>query len=126
MTRMEEVRDVQHEKSEEQRKQQEEEEFGERTTARRHVLRQASEQERIELEMTHLPLRSWCRHCITGRDERRTVAKQLKKRDKSQVFMGDGKEGKCWRFEWPDHERRQLCPAQWFRGNRLETGFLKG
>ena len=56
---------------------------GERKPTRKHDPRQPSEQDRIEHEMTHLPFRSWCRHCIKGSGGR-TVAQQLKKRDKSQ------------------------------------------
>ena len=67
MTRIEEVDDVDHENSEEQRKHEEEEELGERKTTRKHDLQQPSEQEGIEHEMTHLPSRSWCRHCIKGK-----------------------------------------------------------
>ena len=63
MTRIEVVDDVEHEMSEKQTMQEEEEELRERKTTRKHYLRQPSEQERIEREMTHLPFRSWCRHC---------------------------------------------------------------
>ena len=71
VTMIEEVDDVEHEKSEEQRKLEEEDEVGERKTTRKHDPRQPCEQERIEHEMTHLPFRSWCRHCIKrrGREE---------------------------------------------------------
>ena len=44
-----------------------EEEFGSRNTVRKHDPCQPSEPERIEHEMTHLPFRSWCGHCIKGR-----------------------------------------------------------
>ena len=44
-----------------------EEEFGSRNTVHTHDPRQPSEQKRIEHEMTHLPCRSWCGHCIKGR-----------------------------------------------------------
>ena len=57
VTRIEEVDDVEHEKSEEQRKQEEEEELGERKTTRKHDPRQPCEQQRIAHEMTHLPFR---------------------------------------------------------------------
>ena len=110
VTRVEEVDDVSLEKTEEQRKQ---EELGERKTTRQHDPRQPSEQERIEHGMTHLPFRSWCRRCIKGRGQRRTVAKQLKKRERdcgesqnsilNYMFMGDEKEEKRWRFWWPQH-----------------------
>ena len=32
--------------------------------------REPSEEERIEHEMTHLPYRNWCRHCVRGRGKR--------------------------------------------------------
>ena len=48
VTRIEEVDDVEHVKSEEQRKQEEEEGLGERKTTHKHDPRQPSEQERIE------------------------------------------------------------------------------
>ena len=50
--------------SHEKRKREDEVEFGERKTTLKHDPRQPSEQERIEHEMTHLALRSWCRHCV--------------------------------------------------------------
>ena len=40
------------------------EKLGERKTVHKHDLQQPSEQERIDHEMTHLPFRSWRRHCI--------------------------------------------------------------
>ena len=47
------------------------EEFGNRHVVRKHDPRQPSQQEKEEHEMTHLPFRSWCRHCIMvrGREE---------------------------------------------------------
>ena len=45
-------------KHEEQVKCDELEEFGDRKTVRKHDLRQPSEQERFEHELTHLPFRS--------------------------------------------------------------------
>ena len=56
------------------------------------ILNKASEQEIIEHELTHLSFRSWCRHCINGR-ERRTVARQLKRRriPAIHVFCGQRK-----------------------------------
>ena len=45
----------------------EQEEFGSRKVVRKHDPRQPSHQETEEHEMTHLPFRSWCRHCIMGR-----------------------------------------------------------
>ena len=43
------------------------EEFENRKVVRKHDPRQPSQQEKEEHEMTHLPFRSWCRHCIMGR-----------------------------------------------------------
>ena len=89
MTRIEEVDDVENEKSGEQRKQEGWEEF----------VRQPSVKEIIEHGLTLLPLRSWCRHCMKVRSERRTVEQQLKQRDKTQksiwtdIFVGNEKEG---------------------------------
>ena len=34
---------------------------------RKHDPRQPGQQEKEEHEMTHLPFRSWCRHCVMGR-----------------------------------------------------------
>ena len=45
----------------------EQKEFVSRKVVRKHDPRQPSEQEREEHEMTHLPFRSWCRHCIMVR-----------------------------------------------------------
>ena len=76
MTRFEEVDDVEHEKSEKKRKQEEEERFGERKTTRK--------QDPRPHEVKHVPFRSGVRTVHQGRGgERRTVAKQLKNRDKS-------------------------------------------
>ena len=64
MTRIDEVDDVEHERSEEQRKQKEGNSLGAGTQD----LCQPSEQERIDHELTHLSFLSWCRHCIKGRE----------------------------------------------------------
>ena len=52
------------------RKQEEKEDCGERKTTRKHDRRQPNKKEGIEHEMTNLPFRSWCRHCIKGRGAR--------------------------------------------------------
>ena len=54
----------QHHKTEEI---EEEEEYGLRKTERKQDPREPSAEERIEHEKTHLPFRSWCRHCVRGR-----------------------------------------------------------
>lgn len=45
----------------------EEEESGERKTVKMQDPAMPSESERREHELTHLPFRSWCRHCVRGR-----------------------------------------------------------
>ena len=55
--------------------------------------------EKEEHEMTHLPLRSWCRHRIMGRgrqeDCRKTMEeeRQVPEVHLDYMFMGDEKEG---------------------------------
>ena len=47
--------------------QEEEADRGVRKPARMSDPREPSEEERTEHEMTHLPYRSWCKHCVGGR-----------------------------------------------------------
>ena len=58
---------------------------------RKHDLRQPSDQKREEHKMTHLPFRSWCRHCIMGRgreeDCRRTTEEEASPRDPSGLHV---------------------------------------
>ena len=80
------------------------EEFGNRKVVRKHDPRQPSQQEKEEHEMTHLPFRSWCRHCIMerGRDEdcRKSMEeeRQVPEVHLDYMFMGDEKEGKTLAF----------------------------
>ena len=53
------------------------EEFGNRKVVRKHDPRQPSQQEKEEHEMTHLPFRSWCRHCIMGRGREEDCRKSM-------------------------------------------------
>ena len=98
VTRIEGV-DIVREESERQRKQDEEDDP-----------RQPSEQERIEHEMTLLPFRSRCKHCIKGRAREEDCANQVRKRDMSRRSMWTA----CsWaHFGWQ---------ATWSKGNRLEN-----
>ena len=132
ITRIEEVDDVEHEKTNERRKQEEEEEFGEWKTTRRHDPRQPSEQERIEHEMTHLPFRIWCRHCIKGKwregdcrdatqEERQVPEIRLVSRS-----WATKRKGKRRRFLVAETERRELCSARRSRGSRRESGNVEG
>ena len=72
--------DAVREESQEQN-QDKEEEFVEGKTTRKHDLCQLNEQERIEHEMTHLPFRSWCRHCITGRGREEDCRRETSSRN---------------------------------------------
>ena len=47
----------------------EEEEAGLRRPKKVLDPREPSAEERKEHELTHLPFRSWCRHCVRGRGE---------------------------------------------------------
>ena len=93
--------DVEHGKSEEQKKRVEEDEFGEKKIPRNSDPRQLSEQERKEHEMTHLPFRSWCRHCIKGMEPAEDCRKATEEERVGQVpeiqsnytFMDNEKEG---------------------------------
>ena len=80
------------------------EEFGNRKVVRKHDPRQPSQQEKEEHEMTHLPFRSWCRHCIMGRGREEDCRKSMEEERQvpevhlDYMFMGDEKEGKTLAF----------------------------
>ena len=63
-----------------------------------------SQQEKEEHEMTHLPFRSWCRHCIMGRGREEDCRKSMEEERQvpevhlDYMFMGDEKEGKTLAF----------------------------
>ena len=79
------------------------EEFGNRKVVRRHDPRQPCQQKE-EHEMTHLPFRSWCRHCIMGRGREEDCRKSMEEERQvlevhlDYMFMGDEKEGNTWTF----------------------------
>ena len=80
-------------------------EFGNRNVVvRKHDLRQPSQQEKEEHDMTHLPFRSWCRHCIMGRGREEDSRKLMEEERHvpevhlDYMFMGDEKEGKTLAF----------------------------
>ena len=54
----------------------EEEESGQRKVIKLNDPKEPSEQEKKEHEMTHLPFRSWCRHCVRGRGKEAAHRKQ--------------------------------------------------
>ena len=49
---------------------------GERKPKKINDPRQPTEEERRQHEMTHLPYRSWCRHCVKGRGKNAPHKKQ--------------------------------------------------
>ena len=80
------------------------EEFGNRKVVRIHDPRQPSQQEKEEHEMTHLPFRSWCRHCIMGRGREEDCRKSMEEERQvpevhlDYMFMGDERERKTLAF----------------------------
>ena len=70
-----------------------------RKVVRKHDPRQPCEQEKEEHEMTHLPFRSWCRHCIMERGREEDCGKSMEEGRQvpevhlDYVFMGNEKEG---------------------------------
>ena len=94
------------------------EELGERKTIRKHDPHQPSEQEMAEHEMTQIPFRRWCRHCITGtgreEDCRKTIEeeRQVPEMHLDYVFVGDETEGKRWHSRLQVKERRRPSTAQ--------------
>ena len=80
------------------------EEFGNRKVVRKYDPRQPSQQEKEEHEMTHLPFRSWCKHCIMGRGREEDCFKSMEQERQvpevhlDYMFMGDEKEEKTLAF----------------------------
>ena len=78
----------------------EDEEYGERKPEKMHDPREPSSAERKEHELTHLPFRSWCKHCVNGRGKEKACQKQEKREGESPeihldfMFMGEPKGGK--------------------------------
>ena len=97
----------------------------------KHDPRQPSQQEKEEHEMTHLPFRSWCRHCIMGRGREEDCRKSMEEERQvpevhlDYMFMGDEKEGKTLHSWLRERGRRELCSVRWFRGRRRVNGFAE-
>ena len=88
----------QHHKTEER---EEEEEYGLRKMERKQDPREPSAEERLEHEKTHLPFRSWCRHCVGGRGKEEACREGKRSHDTAEVhmdfmFMGDEGNEKTW------------------------------
>ena len=78
----------------------EEEQRGSRSPARRADPREPSEQERNEHNMTHLPFRNWCRHCIRGRGKEEACRRTREEVNVPEIhldfmFMGEESGGKA-------------------------------
>ena len=71
---------------------------------RKHDPRQPNQHEKEEHEMTHLPFRSWCRHCVIGRGREEDCRKSMEEERQvpevhlDYMFMGDEKEGNAFAF----------------------------
>ena len=104
------------------------EEFGNRKVVRKHDPRQPSQQEKEEHEMTHLPYRSWCRHCIMVRrreeDYRKTMEeeRQIPEMHLNYMFTRDEKEGKTLALSWL-REKDESC-AQ-YGGSEEDDGRME-
>ena len=75
-------------------KRDDEEEYGERRPRKKLYPREPSQEERQEHEMTHVPFRNWCRHCVKGRGKEEACKKVERSYDGHEVhmdfmFMGD-------------------------------------
>ena len=67
-----------------------------RRPKRRQDPREPTEAEREEHEMTHIPFRSWCRHCVRGRGKEEACRQVKRDYDVAEVhmdFMFMGEEG---------------------------------
>ena len=75
------------------------EEFGMRRPQRKAGPREPTKEEKEEHEKTHLPFRSWCRHCVRGRGKEEACRKVERTPEIPEVhidfmFMGGGEGGK--------------------------------
>ena len=80
---------------------QEEMEAGMRKPERKHDPREPTHQERAEHELTHMPFRSWCRHCVRGRAKEEECRRNYDEVNKNEVhgdfmFMGEETGGRRW------------------------------
>ena len=104
--------DVVREESERQRKQDEEDDP-----------RQPSEQERIEHEMTHLPFRSRCKHCIKGSQVRKRHVPEI---HVDCMFMGafwvaSNVVQRDWRIDLPKADGVAAWDRVGVRGHHCEV-----
>ena len=74
----------------------EEKEFGKRRHIKKQDPKEPTPQERAEHDLTHLPFRSWCRHCIRGRGREEDCRRSERAPDLPEIhidFMFMGEEG---------------------------------
>ena len=74
----------------------EEEEFGVRKPMRKADPKTPSKEEVEEHELTHIPFRNWCRHCVRGRGKEEACKREGRVPEVPEVhidFMFMGEEG---------------------------------
>ena len=74
----------------------EEEEFGKRIPQKKMDPKEPTPAERREHELTHIPFRSWCRHCVRGRGKEEDCRKTDRAPEIPEIhidFMFMGEEG---------------------------------
>jgi hypothetical protein len=78
----------------------EEEESGQRKVVRKLDPKMPSRDERVEHEFTHLPFRSWCRHCVRGKGKEEACRRgdgesgSVPEVAVDFMFMGEEKDGR--------------------------------
>ena len=81
-------------KTEEDEEEEDEGENGIRKPKKRKDPKEPTEAERQEHEMTHIPFRSWCRHCVRGRGKEEACRQIKREYEVAEIhmdfmFMGD-------------------------------------
>ena len=66
---------------------QEEMECGKRKVVKRQDPKEPRPEEREEHEKTHIPFRSWCRHCVRGRGKEEACKRTDRRHDMAEVHM---------------------------------------
>ena len=74
-------------------------ECGRRRPQKKQDPREPKDEERKEHELTHLPFRSWCRHCVRGRGKEEACRKVEREPEVAEIhldfmFMGEEEGGK--------------------------------
>ena len=94
-----------------------EEEYGERKPQRVQDPKPPTKEERKEHEMTHMPFRSWCRHCVRGRGKEEPCRAAGEEPREPEVhvdfmFMGEESGGKVLTvLVAKEKSRRQSWPV---------------